>query len=261
MNAEPPQQQCTMGFLNNQSLRLITEADPGQTSPCFSRSQLPTSLALDQTGPLRKLIFAAHFDVTMQSGWPQMEIIRNISTGSSHAVFATAEMEPKPTGYLNVYEYNITPNLDIQSGDILNISWYGDESDVRFLLAYYYDMLCNIPLVSIVVGECDPERYCKPVTEPSTNGSSAEHPTVGITSVSTVITKWMNSVTKSTDQSNVNTAGKSLATSKVIGGVAMPCFLLLVIISCIVILLYLRKKRKTSASETEDSTMINSYVK
>ena len=39
--------------------------------------QLATSMPLTQSGPLKKLIIAAEFDVSASAGWPELQIIRN----------------------------------------------------------------------------------------------------------------------------------------------------------------------------------------
>ena len=60
-------QQCAMGFLNEQSLRMIVEA-PRDESTSFIFSEIPhleTSMPLNQSGPLRKMIMAAYFQVTL----------------------------------------------------------------------------------------------------------------------------------------------------------------------------------------------------
>ena len=77
-------------------------------------------------------------------------------------------MEPKPTRYLNLYEYNLAETtFYIRPGEMLNFSWQGDadqirsrpgirNNQVRFNLAYYRDGTpSGLPMVSIVVGDCD----------------------------------------------------------------------------------------------------------
>ena len=69
-------------------------------------------------------------------------------------------MEPKPTGYVNLYEYDLTAiSFNIQAGDKLSISWHGSYTQQpRFSLAYYHNRTSPaIPMVSIIVGDCDPE--------------------------------------------------------------------------------------------------------
>ena len=103
-----------------------------------------------------------------------MQIIRN----ATDVVFTTNTTEPKPTGYLNVYEYDVSADmLEIKAGDALSISWRTNEGEPdrnRFSLAYYNaGTSSETPMVSIVVGVCDSETnlltlnplYCEEATE------------------------------------------------------------------------------------------------
>ena len=86
--------------------------------------------------------------------------------------------EPRPTGYLNVYEYDVSTDMfEIKAGDALSISWCTNEGEPdrnRFSLAYYNaGTSSEMPMVSIVVGVCDSETnlltlnplYCEEATE------------------------------------------------------------------------------------------------
>ena len=66
----------------------------------YSYTQIPqpaTSMPLTPSGPLKKLIIAAEFDVTASASWPELQIIRNATV-----VFTANTTEPKPTGYLSM---------------------------------------------------------------------------------------------------------------------------------------------------------------
>ena len=149
------------------------------------------SMPFTQFGPLRKIVIAARFNVHVPIGWPELQIIRIANNGTYNVVFTTNATEPKPAGYLNLYEYDLAPkNFDIQDGDKLNISWYGRYSrysnvlwydQIRFSLAYYNNGTSSVPMVSIVVGDCDPETvdmltlntlYCEDVTAISITAST-----------------------------------------------------------------------------------------
>ena len=180
-----------MGFLNEQSLRVIVEAPRNiymYDNDSFSFPGIPhqaMSMPFTRSGALRKMVIAARFDIRVPVGWPELQIIRMANDGTPNIiVFTTNTMEPKPTGYLNLYEYNLTPiNFAIQVGDTLNISWHGNNiQQSRFSLAYYHNGTSPaIPMVSIVVGDCDPETdlltlntlYCEDV--------NIELPSSGIT--------------------------------------------------------------------------------
>ena len=135
-----------MGFLNEQLLQRIVDVPRSANSfvSLYSYSQFPgistkaMSMPLTQSGSLRKIIIAAEFDVTVKSGWPELQIIRN----ATDFVFTTNTIEPKPTGYLNVYEYRLLADEpEIRAGDVLNISWHRDIMEhpynIRFSLARY----------------------------------------------------------------------------------------------------------------------------
>ena len=188
-------QQCAMGFLNEQSLRMIVEA-PRDESRSFIFSEIPhleTSMPLNQSGPLRKMIMAALFRVTASVGWPELQIIRRASNGTSFVAFTTSTTEPKPTRYLNLYEYNVAETtFYIRPGDLLNFSWQGDAelnhfrprriNRVRFNLAYYRDGTpSGLPMVSIVVGDCDSQTDQLMLNLLNChNGNISESTTIGI---------------------------------------------------------------------------------
>ena len=136
-------------------------------------------MPLTRSGPLRRIVIAAKFNVTVQIGWPKIQILRSArnvinGTGTYIAAFTTSTMEPKPTRYLNLYEYDLTAtDFDIQIGDKLNISWYGNilqHDQIRFSLAYYNNSKSPAtPMVSIIVGNCDSETdlntlYCEDIS-------------------------------------------------------------------------------------------------
>ena len=115
-----PEWECAVGFLKEQSLWLIM-AEPRTSSPSVSfynlhtgylgiphrQQAMSTSIMITQSGPLLRMIIVAEFNVTESFGWPELQIIRN-ETG---IVFTTGDIQPKPTGYLNVYEYNLSTRL------------------------------------------------------------------------------------------------------------------------------------------------------
>ena len=140
------------------------------------------SMTVGKVGPLRKIVIAARFNISVAVGWPELQIIRTVSDEIPKVAFTTNATEPKPTGYLNLYEYDlVAKNFDIQDGDTVNISWHGNVlwyDQIRFSLAYYHNGTSPaIPMVSIVVGDCESETdllslntlYCEDVTQANTN--------------------------------------------------------------------------------------------
>ena len=148
------------------------------------------SMPFTQSGPLRKMVIAAKFDIDVPDGWLELQIIRTVNGGTPNVVFTTNTMEPKPTGYLNLYEYNLTAiNFTIQAEDKLSISWHGNNTQQpRFSLAYYNNGTSPaIPMVSIVVGDCDPEidlltlntLYCESITVATADSVTSTPATTG----------------------------------------------------------------------------------
>ena len=160
----PPGQQCAMGFLNEQSLEMIVSA-PRDNYSSRSLSSVPGSLMamsmpFTQQGLFRKIIIAAMFNPNASVGWPSLRVIRRASNGTPYVPFSTHMEEPKPTGYLNVYEYDVsTQKFIIKTEDVLNISWYGsplqqNQTQDRFSLAYYSNATIpypGIPMISVFV--------------------------------------------------------------------------------------------------------------
>ena len=65
-----------MGFLSEQSLRMIVKA-PGGHDVITSFPEIPhraMSMPFTQSGPLRKLIIAARFNVSVPVGWPELQL-------------------------------------------------------------------------------------------------------------------------------------------------------------------------------------------
>ena len=263
-SAAPPDQQCAMGFLNEDSLRMIVHA-PRNTysSRAFSFLGIPPmamsmSMPLTQSGHLSKMVIAARFDVSMPGGWPELQIIRNASSGTSNVVFNTST-EPKPTEYLNVYEYNLTAtNFSIEAGDILNISWYANEQEpdqIRFSLAYYNCKTppTQIPMVSIVVGadvsasntdltlNCV-EDYTDAPTTSTISPTTVEDPTSG----------------SLIEKSNTDNRGAKLSpttdVATICGVVIFSLLLTILLILVVICVIVVRRRRKSASASTVNST-------
>ena len=93
----------------------------------MSDSWFSRNLQLTQSGHLRRILIAARFNATARVGWPKLQIVRMGSStiyGSASddiVVFTTNTTEPRPTGYLNVYEYELNNSASVQVDDILAI--------------------------------------------------------------------------------------------------------------------------------------------
>ena len=257
-----------MGFLNEQSLRMIVEA-PRDESRSFIFSEIPhleTSMPLNQSGPPRKMIMAAFFQVTASVGWPELQIIRRASNGTSFVAFTTSTTEPKPTRYLNLYEYNLAETtFYIRPGDMLNFSWQGDAelnrfrhddiiNRVRFNLVYYRDGTpSGLPMVSIIVGDCDSQTDQLTLNLLNChNGNVSEPTTIGINST-------QNS---STTLSSKDNESKYELTTGVIISVVTSCALLLIMIITIstmtaLVMHWHKSTVKKSSTQENDSDEVH----
>ena len=174
-----------MGFLNEQSLGIIWNAPRlfSQDSASLHFSGIISNsihLPLTQSGQLRRLFIAAKFNATAHFGWPEFQIMNTTDTYN-----VTLAMEPRPTGYLNVYEYKLNNNFTVQFGDVLNISWpqhyVRQHNQIRFSLAQYDNGSAMVPMVSIILGNCDRETdllalnslHCEEVTISPTSDTTA----------------------------------------------------------------------------------------
>ena len=253
-----------MGFLNKQSLRMIVETtgDVYCDIMSFSFPGIPDSamsMSFTQSGPLRKIVIAARFNIHVPDGWPELQIIRTANGGTPNVAFTTnIIMEPKPTGYLNLYEYDLTAiNFTTEVRDTLNISWHGNNiQQPRFSLAYYNNGSSPaIPMVSIVVGNCDSETdlwtlntlymYCEDV--------NVELPSSDITATQSGTeynsTALLVSTTKYQPKSKLLTTVISIVTS-----IVVLCSLLSIVVVILVIFVRQKKhKMNRSRSSMQES--------
>ena len=78
------------------------------------------SMPISMLGLLEKFFIAAKFDHTVSSGWPVLHIRRRNNTSDALNLVFSTTMEPRPTGYLNVFEYDVrNMAFDIQHNDII----------------------------------------------------------------------------------------------------------------------------------------------
>ena len=135
-----------MGFLKNESLKLIVDAPRNCNFFNFTLNDAQ-SMPISESGLLVKFFIAAKFNHTISSGWPLLQIrrIQIKMNGSSDSlyfsqVFSTT-MEPIPTGYLNVFEYDVqNMSFNIQQDDIIQVFWPEDTKvSRRYSLAYFRD--------------------------------------------------------------------------------------------------------------------------
>ena len=120
------------------------------------------SMPFTQLGLFRKIIIAAMFT---SIGWPRLQVIRRANNGTPYVRFSTHMKEPKPTGYLNVYEYDVSiEKFIVQTGDELNISWYGQQNQARFSLAYCNNNTTPYPGIPMIAVFADNNMYHEEVS-------------------------------------------------------------------------------------------------
>ena len=153
---------CAVGFLNRESLFLIVDTSSSDTGHPELEEYLMTdtnqSMPLNKSGHLEKFVIAAKLNHDIASGWPILQIMRKVGKNSTSAVDMTMS-EPRPTGYLNVYEYDTSMNVEV--GDVVHIQWPAEvvrTSESRYLLAYLIQGGTRKPLIYINVSSLSPSQ-------------------------------------------------------------------------------------------------------
>ena len=129
-----------MGFLDRQSLTMIVDAPTDRdqlisTPLRIAKRNYTIQSRLSFSGRHHiKLVIAAKFNHSTSSGWPVLQIIKRVRNDSFNNITVMTELEPRPTGYLNVFEYE-SLSADVQQGDVVRIvpQSYGQQ---RYLLVY-----------------------------------------------------------------------------------------------------------------------------
>ena len=248
-----------MGFLNEQSLRMIVEAPRDMNdlaSFSFSIPYLTSAVPVSQCGPLKKVVIAARFDVSVPVGWPEMQIMRRESNGIYKIVFTTNTTEPKPTGYLNLYEYDLeAARFHINPGDALDIAWHGNYDQIRFSLAYCNNATSSdiIPMVSIVTGDYNSETDLLTLNTLNCEYVTIAPPSSGITGTQAgTVTEANNTgllVPTNINQIVESKAKLTTVSISVVISIVIVCSLLLVVI----ILLFVHWQKNRSSTEESDS--------
>jgi hypothetical protein len=242
-----------MGFFNARSLRIAANASrysqasrflhfPGIITP---DSYLSTNLYLTQSGSLRGMVIAAKFNATACVGWPVLKIMRMEYSGirgsdTSDTVASTTNMKPRLTGYPNVYEYELNNNVIVRVDDILTISWHGNVSQpdqVRFSLAYYINNGFSVPMVSVVVDDCDDLLT-----------SNALHCTSHVTRNVTITPATQantNQANESDSEIQLSTTNETIIIS---GVVVFSLVLLIILLIFLIVFTFVVKRRRKSAS-------------
>ena len=105
-----------------------------------SRLHIIPNMTLTSPGSLIKWTFAAKFNHNGRDNkWPEMQIWRRVNEAEMrYRKVAGTSMEPRHTGYLNVFEYNLVENpIKVESGDVLGI--YEPNSEAQYSLEFLAD--------------------------------------------------------------------------------------------------------------------------
>ena len=208
-------QHCSMGFLKKESLQVIMDAprDSRLDNSFIFTPKTTRSVPINESGLLVKFFIAAKFDGTIPSGWPVLQIRRRFhANNSSILVFSTAAMEPRPTGYLNVFEYDV--QNDVQHDDVIQVFWPRDTNVLsRYSLAYFRDS-SNVMLSIKINGSTS-----TPVPEPQTTMCVTEFTTqkVAISEVTAVMMSSIIDINGFTSRSV--SLGESQTTSVSLNGI------------------------------------------
>ena len=120
-----------------QTQQVTPIAQPGNSSE-GTELRLFVNMTVATTGTLTKWTFAAKFHHDRgKDGWPELQIWRK-SGESSYNKIAGTRTEPKPTGYLNVYEYDLTKleqTIEVMAGDVLGV-YQSDVQESQFSLQF-----------------------------------------------------------------------------------------------------------------------------
>ena len=136
---------------------------------------------------------AAKFNHTVPFGWPRPVVRRQNENGSHIAVYITEE-EPRPSGYLNVFEYDLSDNeFEIHPGEQICISWLSTSNPARYSLAYHQGIAMAVGLVknldvnmiTTLTSEIDSDNSTTPAGLLITSATSTSEINSGSTSAST----------------------------------------------------------------------------
>lgn len=131
---------CTHGSLNNESLEMIIEAlnkNQSINSLFFSSNNqhyVSPNTAFISHGVLTKWTFAARFNYSNRE-LPHLQIWRKVGHDHFTKVHSFS-MEPKRTGYLNIFEMDLSNiSTKVESGDLFGV-YQPCEDEARYSIAF-----------------------------------------------------------------------------------------------------------------------------
>ena len=200
------------------------------------------SMPISESGLLVKFFIAAKFNHTISSGWPILHIRRrNHTSDSLNLVFSTT-MEPRPTGYLNVFEYDVhNMEFDVQHNDSIRVFWPEDTevSRRRYSLAYFRDS-SNV-MLSIEIDKNESTTLDNGISTPLDND---DFTTTSVSSYDKMGTKVPETSTKAQTQVAIITGGVLCALAVII--------LLVVLVIAVFVVFRCRNHTKDVSPNTND---------
>ena len=209
------------------------------------RQRTVLSMPINESGLLVRLLIAAKFDHTISSGWPVLQIRRTLNgDSSSHLTPLSTMKEPRPTGYLNVFEYvKQAMAFEVQHGDIVRVFWPPDTNpnERRYSLAYFRGS-SNV-MVSIEV------RHQTVTTSQDSSVSTTIPPTKTIDSSysTTMNTKENTTTTKVSTNSSIKAQPGSVAT---ILGCVLCTIAVLLLLTIMMFVVYRCRNHKKDAKHS-----------
>ena len=236
---------CAVGFLKNESLQLIVDAPRNNRihRTLDFRQNTTQSMQINESGLLMRFLIAAKFNHTISSGWPVLQIRRRkvLNDNSSYEEQIATTQEPTPTGYLNVFEYDMQAMaFKVKHDDIIRVYWPPDATPnrSRYSLAYFRDS-SNV-MVSIEI-----QQHNQTVTTSQDNSNFTTEPLITTIDSSYSNTTSPTEITTPTKvPSSVKDQSGNVAT--IVGGVlcTITVIILLVVLAIAVLVVY-RSKNHT----------------
>ena len=122
---------CLEGFLKEEIFAFAAFLQPPKTEIAkLNNSESALRLFLNMTiatsGTLIKWTFAAKFNHEGEEDkWPELQIWRRLGeSGFQYKKIAGTRMKPEPTGYLNLYKYDLTASekpVQVLAGDVFGV--------------------------------------------------------------------------------------------------------------------------------------------
>ena len=242
---------CAVGFLNQISLGRIVDAPrDNSVHQLLNFSEDATAVLL--TSPVKpgytylmRVTIAAKFNHAVPYGWPSLQVRRPSNNGSYVSVYVT-ESEPRSTGYLNVFEYDLSDDeFELRPGEQIRLSWIIRSSNpARYSLGYY-----QASPMAFGVTELHQNGSVTTMSEINKSTCSSSHmSTAPPTDDTTMLTTTMDAQKlKQSDETTIAIVGGVLCTMAVI--------ILIVVLTITVFVVYRFKNHTKKFSPSTNDTL------